>query len=88
MLNADFSPARPMTTIQLARYFMIFGAVLLLIGGGIYLLSRLGVNLFRLPGDIRLQIGSATCVIPLVTSLLLSVVLTLILNVVIRLLNR
>jgi hypothetical protein len=73
--------------MQIARYFMIFGAVLLLIGG-IYLLSRLGVNLFRLPGDIRLQIGSATCVIPLVTSLLLSVVLTLILNVVIRLLNR
>ena len=77
-----------MTTMQIARYLMIFGAVLLLIGGGIYLLSRLGVNLFRMPGDIRFQIGNVTCLVPLVTSLLLSVVLTLILNVILRLLNR
>jgi hypothetical protein len=42
----------------------------------------------RLPGDFRFQTGNITCMIPLATSILLSVVLTILLNVIVRLLNK
>ena len=67
---------------------MILGIALFVTGGLIYLLSRLGINLFQLPGDIRLQSGNVTCLVPLVSSILLSIVLTVILSLVIRLLNK
>lgn len=74
--------------INIARLLMILGAILFLIGGAIYLFSRLGIGLFHLPGDIRFQSGNFTCVIPIVSSILLSLLLTILLNVIIRLLNR
>ncbi len=77
-----------MSTLQIARWIMILGIILFLVGGGIYLLARGGINLFRLPGDFRLQIGNVTCLIPIATSILLSLVMTLILNAIFRLLNR
>jgi hypothetical protein len=67
---------------------MIAGIALFGVGGLIFLLSRLGINLFQLPGDIRWESGNMTCVVPLVSSILLSILLTLILNLVIRYLNR
>ena len=72
----------------ISRILMIAGISLFVIGGLIYLFSRLGINLFQLPGDIRLQSGNVTCLIPLVSSIVLSIVLTLILNVAIRFLNK
>jgi heme/copper-type cytochrome/quinol oxidase subunit 2 len=77
-----------MSLEPLARLLMVAGIVLFVIGGLIYLASRLGVNLFQLPGDIRFQSNNLTCIIPLVSSILLSIVLTVILNLVIRLLNK
>ncbi len=77
-----------MSLDPIARILMIAGISLFVIGGLIYLFSRLGINLFQLPGDIRLQSGNVTCLIPLVSSIVLSIVLTLILNVVIRFLNK
>lgn len=67
---------------------MILGIALFVTGGLIYLFSRLGINLFQLPGDIRLQSGNVTCLVPLVSSILLSIVLTVILSLGIRLLNK
>ena len=67
---------------------MILGITLFVTGGLIYLFSRLGINLFQLPGDIRLQSGNVTCLVPLLSSILLSILLTVILNLVIRLLNK
>ncbi len=67
---------------------MIAGVSLFLIGGLVYLFSRLGINLFQLPGDIRLQSGNVTCLVPIVSSILLSILLTLILNVVVRYLDK
>jgi hypothetical protein len=43
-----------------ARILMILGIALFVTGGLIYLFSRLGINLFQLPGDIRLQSGNVT----------------------------
>ena len=77
-----------MSLEPIARILMIAGASLFAIGGLIYLLSRLGINLFQLPGDIRFQSGNVTCFVPLVSTILLSIVLTLILNIVIRYLNK
>ena len=67
---------------------MILGIALFLTGGLIFFFSRLGINLFQLPGDIQLQSGNVTCLIPLVSSILLSIVLTVILNLVMRLMNK
>lgn len=72
----------------IARLLMIAGIILFMIGGLVFLLSRLGINLFQLPGDIRFQSNNLTCIIPLVSSILLSIVLTVILNLVIRFLNK
>jgi hypothetical protein len=71
-----------------ARFLIILGLVLLVVGGIVYLLARMGFQLGRLPGDIRIQTAGFTCVFPLVTSILLSILLTVILNVFIRFLNR
>jgi hypothetical protein len=77
-----------MSLDSIARILMILGIALFVTGGLIYLFSRLGINLFQLPGDIRLQSGNVICLVPLVSSILLSIVLTVILNMVIRLLNK
>jgi len=77
-----------MSLDSLARILMILGIALFVTGGLIFLLSRLGIYLFQLPGDIRLQSGNVTCLVPLVSSILLSIVLTVILSLVIRLLNK
>jgi formate hydrogenlyase subunit 3/multisubunit Na+/H+ antiporter MnhD subunit len=72
----------------LARLIIILGLILLAIGGVLFLISRTGIPLGRLPGDIRIQTDNITCVFPLVTSIILSIVLTIILNIIVRYLNR
>lgn len=72
----------------LARIFIILGLVMVVIGGLIYLFGRLGIPLGRLPGDIRIQGENVTCILPLATMILLSVVLTVLLNILLRLINR
>ena len=59
------------------------GRALVLIGlalAGIGLVMMLGVPLFRLPGDIRVQRGNVSFYFPIVTSIVLSIILTLLLN--------
>ncbi len=77
-----------MSAMSIARFFIVLGVVLILIGGGIYLLARLNIPLGKLPGDVRIAWGNVTCFFPIVTMLLLSVVLTVILNLVLRIISR
>ena len=59
------------------------GKVLVVVGlviAGLGLVIMLGVPLFRLPGDIRVQRGSFSFYFPIVTSIVLSIILTLLLN--------
>lgn len=77
-----------MSLEPIARLLMIAGIAIFLIGGMIFLFSRIGINLFQLPGDIRLQSGNVTCLVPIASTILLSILLTLILNIVIRFLNK
>jgi hypothetical protein len=71
-----------------ARYLVIGGIVLILIGGGVYLAAKFGIPLGRLPGDIHIERGNGSFYFPIVTSLLLSIVLTLILNIILRLFRK
>ena len=70
------------------RYLMIGGVILILIGGGFYLASRLGLPLGRLPGDIHIQGKNGSFYFPVMTSVILSILLTVILNVIIRLFRK
>ncbi len=72
---------------SIGRWLVIAGLALAVIGGLSWLLGRLGwLNNF--PGTLRFTFAGATCIIPILASIVLSVVLTLILNLVVRLLNR
>jgi hypothetical protein len=74
--------------ISLARMLIILGLILVVVGGLIFLLVRVGLPIGRLPGDIRIQTENLTCFFLLATMIILSVLLTIILNVIARFLNR
>jgi hypothetical protein len=69
---------------NIARYLVIGGLVLILIGGGVYLAAKLGIPFGRLPGDIRIEGENGSFYFPVVTSLLLSFILTIVLNIIFR----
>ena len=69
---------------SIARYLMIGGLILFLIGGGIYLAAKFGIPLGRLPGDIRIEGENGSFYFPVTSSILISVVLTIVLNIVVR----
>jgi hypothetical protein len=74
--------------ISLARGLILLGLILMVVGGTIYLLTRLGIPIGQLPGDIRIQGENVSCLIPLATSIVLSIILTLLLNLLIRIINK
>jgi hypothetical protein len=71
----------------IGRLLLIMGGVLALIGGLVWLLARVGF-LGQLPGDIRIERPGFTCLIPLASSIILSILLTFIINIIVRILNR
>ena len=73
---------------SIARYLMIGGIILFLIGGGIYLASKFGIPLGRLPGDIRIEGESGSFYFPITSSIVVSVLLTVILNIISRFLQK
>jgi len=73
---------------NIARYLMIGGVILFLVGGGIFLASKFGIPLGRLPGDIRIEGENGSFYFPIASSILISVVLTILLNVLVRLLKK
>lgn len=77
-----------MNTLSIARFLMLAGIGLFLVGGVVYLLGRLGVNLFNLPGDIRLQNANLTCLVPVTSMILISILLSVILSLALRFMNK
>jgi len=71
-----------------ARYLMIGGVILFLVGGGIFLASKFGIPLGRLPGDIRIEGENGSFYFPVTSSILVSVILTILLNLISRFLKR
>jgi Protein of unknown function (DUF2905) len=73
---------------NLARFLVIGGIILIVIGGGVYLAAKFGIPLGRLPGDIHIEGKNGSFYFPVVTSIVLSLVLTIILNIIIRLFRK
>jgi hypothetical protein len=73
---------------NIARYLMLGGIVLFLIGGGVYLASKFGIPLGRLPGDIRIEGENGSFYFPLMSSILVSVLLSILLNIISRFLQK
>jgi len=73
---------------NIARFLVIGGIILILLGGGVFLAAKFGIPLGRLPGDIHIQGKNGSFYFPIVSSIVLSILLTLILNVIIRFLNK
>ena len=74
--------------LSFARVLILVGLVFIVIGGLVYLVTRTGLPVGRLPGDIRIERDNFSCFFPLATSILLSIILTVVLNLVVRWLNK
>lgn len=65
----------------MAKWFIVAGALLLVIGAALQFAPWL-VNWFgRLPGDIRFEAGGTRVFIPITSMIVLSVLLTILVNV-------
>lgn len=64
----------------MARWLMILGAALLLLGIALHYAPWLLGWFGRLPGDIRIESGRSRVFIPITSMLLISLVVTLLLN--------
>jgi hypothetical protein len=73
---------------NIARYLMIGGIILFVVGGGVYLATKFGIPLGRLPGDIRIEGENGSFHFPVTTSILVSVELMIVLNVIIKLVKK
>jgi len=73
---------------SVARFLMIFGLLVFVIGAVLFLSSRFDIPLGRLPGDIRIEGQNTRIYIPIVTSIILSILLTIGLNLFLRFLNK
>jgi len=74
--------------IAAGRALIWIGIFSLLVGSAMYLAGRVGIPLFRLPGDIRIEGENYTCIVPIVSMILLSILLSVVLNVALRIMNR
>jgi hypothetical protein len=71
----------------MGKWVMLIGGTLVLVGGLVWLLSK--VPLFgHLPGDIHIEKPGFTCLVPLASSIILSILLTIVVNIIARLLRR
>jgi hypothetical protein len=68
----------------LGRILLVLGIGIAGLGGLLWLLGKMGLPLGRLPGDLRIEAPGFSCVFPLASAILLSLILTLILNLVLR----
>ena len=72
---------------NLARILLIIGLTISLIAAGIWVIARV-TGWEKFPGTIKWESGNATCIIPLLGSIILSILLTIVLNLVVRWFNR
>ena len=63
---------------NLYRIFIFAGAILIIIGLGLFISQKLNVPLGKLPGDIVITKEKFTFYFPITTSILISILLTII----------
>lgn len=71
---------------QIGKLLFVVGAAVLVVGVVFLLIGKTPFG--RLPGDITIINGNFTCIAPIVTMLLLSIILTIVVNIILGLLNR
>ncbi len=69
------------------KWLVVAGAALALVGAVLWLLGKF-TDLKSLPGTLRIQGTGFTCVVPVLASIVGSILLTIVLNLVVRLLNK
>jgi hypothetical protein len=69
---------------SLSRIFLIIGVIFIVLAGISYVSTRINIPLGKLPGDLVIQGKNITCILPLATSILLSIVLSVILTLISR----
>lgn len=72
---------------NLGKLLVVLGVVVVIVGGILWLVGRLSGSQV-LPGTLRIEIPGGSCVIPILASLVISVVLTLVLNLLARWLGK
>jgi hypothetical protein len=68
----------------IARFLIVVGVIIAIVGVLLLLLKNTGIPFGRLPGDIIIQRKNFTFYFPLATSILLSIILSLILYLIFR----
>lgn len=68
---------------DVGKLLLIAGAVILVVGGVLVLLTRLGVT--QLPGSISVSTGNFSFFFPVAFCIVVSVVLTVVINLIVRL---
>jgi hypothetical protein len=68
---------------DIGKLLLIAGAVILVIGGVLVLLTRIGVS--QLPGSISVSSGNFSFFFPVAFCVVVSVVLTVVINLIVRL---
>jgi Protein of unknown function (DUF2905) len=68
---------------DVGKLLLIAGAVILVLGGVLVLLTRLGVT--QLPGSISVSSGNFSFFFPVAFCIVVSVVLTVVINLIVRL---
>ena len=63
---------------NLYKIFILTGAILIIVGLGLFILQKLHIPLGRLPGDIVISKEKFTFYFPITTSIIISIVLSLI----------
>ena len=77
-----------MDLMQIARLISVIALILLVVAGVVYLAAKTGIPLGKLPGDFVIQRGNFTCLVPLMSTGLISLIITIIINLVIILLKK
>jgi hypothetical protein len=77
-----------MDLVSIARILALFGITLLFVAGMFFLISQLNIPLGDLPGDLVIKRGNFSCIFPLATSLVISVLLTIVINLIISFWNK
>jgi hypothetical protein len=70
--------------MQIAKWIILTGFFLIIVGILILLFAKLGVPLGKLPGDLHIKKEKLSIYFPIVTSIVISLILTVVLNVIFR----
>ena len=71
----------------IGRWLIIAGVAVVIVGVTVWLVGRF-THLQNLPGTVKVEIPGLTCVIPLLGSIILSILLTIVINLLLRGTNR